>query len=141
VRVGRCYLLCPRHFFILQSRARICKPYKEPRNQFSAWRAGTTTLIFVSHSQATKAVGIYSSDSIPGFLKRLQIRAQASRHIFKTTWTVFPPSRIFLHGNNAWREGGSVEGSASKAILLYSRCYPCDLWTTDSLTHHVEGAV
>jgi hypothetical protein len=29
------------------SRARICKPFKEPRNQFPAWRVGTTTLFVV----------------------------------------------------------------------------------------------
>ncbi len=27
--------------------ARICKPFKEPRNRFPAWRAGTTTLFNV----------------------------------------------------------------------------------------------
>ncbi len=41
------------------ARARICKPVEEPRNRFPAWRAGTTRL----------------AESIPGFLKRLQIRA------------------------------------------------------------------
>ncbi len=33
--------------------ARICKPFKEPRNRFPAWRAGTTTLFFVPDRQAT----------------------------------------------------------------------------------------
>jgi hypothetical protein len=28
-----------------EDRARICKPFKEPRNRFSAWRAGTTILL------------------------------------------------------------------------------------------------
>jgi hypothetical protein len=40
-----------RHYFFLQkihslehtSRARICKPFKEPRNRFPIWRAGTIT--------------------------------------------------------------------------------------------------
>ncbi len=33
------------HFFNggIDARARICKPFKEPRNRLSAWRAGTTT--------------------------------------------------------------------------------------------------
>ncbi len=31
----------------LGSRARIWRPFKEPRNQFPAWWAGTTTLFFV----------------------------------------------------------------------------------------------
>jgi hypothetical protein len=29
------------------ARARICKPCKEPRNRFPAWRAGTATLFVV----------------------------------------------------------------------------------------------
>jgi hypothetical protein len=33
--------------------ARICKPFKEPRNRFPAWRAGTTTLFGVPAHQAT----------------------------------------------------------------------------------------
>ncbi len=28
-------------------RARICKPFKEPRNQFLAWQAGKTTIVGV----------------------------------------------------------------------------------------------
>jgi hypothetical protein len=34
-------------------RARICRPFKEPRNRFPAWRAGTTTLFVVPARQAT----------------------------------------------------------------------------------------
>jgi hypothetical protein len=34
-------------------RARICKPFKEPRNRFLAWRANTTTLFDVLARQAT----------------------------------------------------------------------------------------
>ncbi len=30
-----------------ETRARICKPFKEPRNRFPAWRSGTTTLFDV----------------------------------------------------------------------------------------------
>jgi hypothetical protein len=33
--------------------ARICKTFKEPRNRFPAWRAGTTTLFDVPARQAT----------------------------------------------------------------------------------------
>ncbi len=35
------------------TRTRICRPFKEPRNRFPAWRAGTTTLFFVPARQAT----------------------------------------------------------------------------------------
>jgi hypothetical protein len=34
-------------------RARICRPFKEPRNRFPAWRACTTTLLVVPARQAT----------------------------------------------------------------------------------------
>jgi hypothetical protein len=34
-------------------RARICKPFKEPRIRFPAWRAGTTTLFDVTVRHAT----------------------------------------------------------------------------------------
>jgi hypothetical protein len=45
---------------------------KEPRNRFPAWRAVSTTLSCVPARQA--AGGTDSSESIPGLLKRLQIR-------------------------------------------------------------------
>jgi hypothetical protein len=63
------------HLYPPPVRARICKPFKEPRNRFSAWRAGTTTLFVVPARQASWAGGIESSESIPGLLKHLQIRA------------------------------------------------------------------
>ncbi len=44
----------------LQYRARICNPIKEPRNRFSAWRDGTTSLFVVPARQATEA-----AESIP----------------------------------------------------------------------------
>ncbi len=50
--------------------------FQEPRNRFQAWRAGTTTLFVVQARQASWVGGIDSSDSIPGLLKCLQIRAQ-----------------------------------------------------------------
>jgi hypothetical protein len=34
-----------------QCRSRICKPFKEPRNRFPGWRAGTTTLFDVPARQ------------------------------------------------------------------------------------------
>jgi hypothetical protein len=58
-----------------EARARICKPFNESKNRFPAWRAGTTTLFDVPVRQATKAGRIHSLESIPGLLKRLQIRA------------------------------------------------------------------
>jgi hypothetical protein len=54
------------------NRASICKPFQEPRNRFPPWRAGTTTLYDVP---ARQAGGIDFLESIPGLLKRLQIRA------------------------------------------------------------------
>jgi hypothetical protein len=61
--------------------ARICKPFKEPRKRFPACRASTTTLFVVPVRQATYAGGIESSESIPGLLKRLLIRAQCSARL------------------------------------------------------------
>jgi hypothetical protein len=58
-----------------QARARIRKALKEPRNRFPAWRAGTKTLFDVLARQATQGGEINSMESIPGLLKRLQIRA------------------------------------------------------------------
>jgi hypothetical protein len=56
-------------------RARICKSFKEPRNRFPAWRAGTTTLLVVPARQVAQAGAIDSSESIHGLHERLQIRA------------------------------------------------------------------
>jgi hypothetical protein len=53
-------------------RARICKSFEESRNRFPAWRPGTTTLFDVPGRQAIQGL----VESIPGLLKRLQIRAQ-----------------------------------------------------------------
>jgi hypothetical protein len=55
------------------ARARICKPFMEPRNRFPAVRAGTTT--HLSYRPA-RLLGL--AESIPRFLKRSQIRAQAT---------------------------------------------------------------
>jgi hypothetical protein len=38
---------------VTETGARICKPFKEPRNRFPALRAGTTTLFVVPAFQAT----------------------------------------------------------------------------------------
>jgi hypothetical protein len=40
-------------YFLLCGRACICKPFKEPRKRFPAWRVGTTTLFVVPARQAT----------------------------------------------------------------------------------------
>jgi hypothetical protein len=57
-------------------KSRICKPFREPRNRYPAWRASTTTMFDVPARQVTKADGMNSLESIPGLLKRLQIQAQ-----------------------------------------------------------------
>jgi hypothetical protein len=62
----------------LPARARICRPFMEPKNRFSGWRAGTTTLFVVPARQATQADEIDSSELIPRLHKRLQIRALAT---------------------------------------------------------------
>jgi hypothetical protein len=57
----------------LCKRARICKPLKEPRIRFPAWRAGATTLFIVQLPVRLHRL----AESIPGLLRRLQIRAQS----------------------------------------------------------------
>ena len=56
------------------SRARIRKPFQEPRNRFQAWRTGTTTLFDVPGHQAKKAGEIDSLGSIPGSLNVYKYR-------------------------------------------------------------------
>jgi hypothetical protein len=60
------------------SRARICKPFKEPMNRFQAWRAGETILFDVPARHAGyigRRNGFLKIDSRSSPLKRLQIRA------------------------------------------------------------------
>jgi len=40
-------------FVLLETRARICKPFKEPRNGFPDWWAGTTIQFVAPACQAT----------------------------------------------------------------------------------------
>jgi hypothetical protein len=56
------------------SRARICKPFKGPRNRFPAWRAGMTAQFVASWPVSYIGWRNRCSESIPGLLKRLQIR-------------------------------------------------------------------
>jgi hypothetical protein len=70
-------------------RARICKPFQEPRNRFPAWRDCTTTLFVVAARHATEAGGIESSESIPGLLEHFQIRAQEMK-LNETQRTTIP---------------------------------------------------
>ncbi len=54
----------------------ICKHFKEPRNKFPAWRAGTTTLFDVpTGPPGYKGGGFDSLELIPGLFRRLKIRA------------------------------------------------------------------
>ncbi len=65
-------------------RARICKPFNEPRNRFQP--ASTATLFDVPTRKDTSAGGIESLESIPGLLKHLQIRAQATLAVGIDSW-------------------------------------------------------
>ncbi len=83
-------------------RARICKPFKEPRKRFPAWRA----------LQAEKSGGIDYLQSIPVLPKRLHIRAQ-ERTVYHTSYSVFisrrPLVRRVFHADLA-RRGGEGGG-------------------------------
>ena len=67
-------------------RARICKPFNEPRNRFPTWRASIAILFDVPARKDTSAGGIDTLESIPGLLKRLQIRAQATLAVGIDSW-------------------------------------------------------
>jgi hypothetical protein len=58
------------------NRAHICKPFKEPKNRFPAWRVRQPYLLILSARLHRLHGGIDFSVSIPGLLKRLQILAQ-----------------------------------------------------------------
>jgi hypothetical protein len=58
------------------------RTFEEPRNRFPAWRACMETLFDVPARLTTWAGGIVSLKSIPGLLKRLQIRAQVPLIVF-----------------------------------------------------------
>ncbi len=57
-------------------RARICKPFKEPRIRFPAWRVGSVRQPYLSYRPARLH---RLAESIPGLLKSLQIRALVYR--------------------------------------------------------------
>ncbi len=67
----------------LSYRACVCKHFKEPRNRFSAWRAGTKSRAARLHRMGfinvykyglwPQAGGIDSLESIPGIIKCLKI--------------------------------------------------------------------
>ncbi len=60
--------------FPLPTRASICRPFKETRNRFPAWRTGTTTLFTYRPARLHRL-----AEWIPGLHKRLQTRALQSR--------------------------------------------------------------
>jgi hypothetical protein len=60
--------------YIFPDWAWICKHFKEPRNWFPAWPAGTTALFDAPARQAMLACGIDSLGSITGLLEGFQIR-------------------------------------------------------------------
>ncbi len=82
---------CFANFFVHNTnRAHSCKPFKEPRNGFPAWRAVTAALFVVPARRATQAGGIESLESIPGLLKHLQIWTQVA-------WLNFRQRRHRIH--------------------------------------------
>ncbi len=55
---------------VMYSEPRICKPFKEPRNRFPAWRAGTTILFDVGYRPARLH---RLAESLNGFLGSLNV--------------------------------------------------------------------
>jgi hypothetical protein len=91
--------ICARHPLRMQklSRARICRPFKEPRTRFPAWRDGTKALFVVLARQATWGDEIDSSESVPELHKRLQIRARDDEVMASTPSSIFVFPSFFIH--------------------------------------------
>jgi hypothetical protein len=89
-------------------RARICKRLRSPDIDSKvsilpalvAWRASTTTQLDVPVHPATYAGGIDSLESIPGLLKHLEIRAQASKKKFRNLKIALFRDEDLLNCNN-----------------------------------------
>ncbi len=114
-------------------RARICKPLKEPRNLFPAWRAGTQPnwrtraricnllrslgidsqpggpvrkpYFVIPARQATKAGGINFSESIPELHKRLLTRAQPTATVHKLAESILSPAGRYENHILSYRPG------------------------------------
>ncbi len=73
------------------SRARICKPFKEPRNRFPAWRADTTTLLSYRPVRPHRL-----AESIPRnrFLSSLNVYKYVLRYLW-TLWLSHSVSGAF----------------------------------------------
>ncbi len=82
------------------TRARICKPFKEPRNRFPASGPVRQPYLTYRPSRLHRLRGIDSLEPIPGLLKRLQIRAH----------------RLFAFVNIGWR----INAAPFKASI----CHP-----------------
>ncbi len=84
-----------RHYFLHQkmhslehTRARICKPFKEPRNRFPAWPAGSTTYLTYRPAGKHRLAESIPWNLSPGLLKRLQIRALILVVLLLATYTL-----------------------------------------------------
>jgi hypothetical protein len=93
--------ICARHPLRMQklSRARICRPFKEPRNRFPACRDGTKTLFVVLARQAPWGGEIDSSESIPELRICLQIRARDDEVMTSTSSSIFVFPSLFIHSD------------------------------------------
>ncbi len=89
--------------------ARICRPFKDPRNQFPAWRAGTTSLF------ATQAGCIGFLESIPGLHKHVQIRALDLNYRLSLLKKINPQYMLY-------KKSPVHSVSQSKIILLSIKC-------------------
>ncbi len=71
-------------------RARICKPFDEPRNRFPAWRAGRQLYLSVQARQATYMFTNTSSGlPVAPFLRMCRKTQGLQRHTVKKRFTIF----------------------------------------------------
>jgi hypothetical protein len=110
------------------TRARICKPFKEPRNRFRAWRAGNVrqSICRTGPPSYIGAGGIYSSESIPGLLKHLQIRALMESP---------PPITRTLRGKLLYFQQYSTEMHFASEERILDLIFLFLIKTTSSLNH------
>ncbi len=110
-------------------RARICKPFKEPRNQLPAWWAGTTTLFVVQARHLHRQV---ESNPRNRFLVSLNVYKYGLRVLsfFCSSWNwdtpphqqaSVPPPHSGRGGALAcWWGGGGVPIPTREHTLSYS---------------------
>ncbi len=95
---SRCWLVLFLHYEyilnILRVWARICRPFKGPRNRFPPWRAGTTTLIVVLAGKLHRLVESISRNRFLGSLNFYKYGLWSEN---ETLWQSMPGMSSFIN--------------------------------------------